>query len=111
LSVSSRRRFLFWTASLAASAAIPKAFAQPCSHEKESYQQQTSNANRSHSTKETLAYEINETGRFILDRCDGQTSVAEIAEDLVRVYDVPASQALEEVTEYIALLKHAKLVV
>ncbi len=110
MSLSSRRRFLFWTASLAASAAIPKAFAQPCSHEKVSCPQRTSDSTRSHLTEETLAYEINETGRFILDRCDGQTSVAEIAEDLVHNYDVPASQALQEVTEYVALLKHANLV-
>ena len=110
MTVGTRRRFLFWTASLVTSAAIPKTISRTVNRGMGSFPQRKAKNISCRVSEETEAYEINETGRFILDKCDGQTSIAEIAQYLARDYNVPLSQALREVDEYVALLTEAKLV-
>jgi hypothetical protein len=51
-----------------------------------------------------LIHQLNHTASYIWDRCDGQSTVAEIANQLAAVFDVDANTASQDVATTIMQL-------
>jgi Coenzyme PQQ synthesis protein D (PqqD) len=51
-----------------------------------------------------LIHQLNPTASYIWDRCDGQSSVADIAHQLAAVFDVDATMAVQDVMTTIVKL-------
>ena len=57
-----------------------------------------------------VAFELNETARFIYERCDGARSLDVIARELGQTYDVELGAAREDVDTCVAQLREMGLV-
>ena len=56
-------------------------------------------------------YSLNETGKAIWDRLDGQTSLRSVAAALAKDYDAPASEIEQDVLGLVAELTRRKMLV
>jgi hypothetical protein len=52
-----------------------------------------------------LIHQLNPTASYIWDRCDGQSTVAEIANQLAAAFDVDAKTAIQDVATTIMQLQ------
>jgi hypothetical protein len=52
-----------------------------------------------------LIHQLNQTASYIWDRCDGQSTVAEIANQLAAAFDVGADTAVQDVAITITQLQ------
>ena len=57
-----------------------------------------------------LIHQLNQTASYIWDRCDGQSTVAEIANQLAAAFDVDANTAVHDVATAIMQLHRLGLI-
>jgi hypothetical protein len=58
-----------------------------------------------------LVHKLNETASFVWDRCDGRLLVADVAELMVRQFDIDSDTARRDVATAVAQFRRLKLVV
>jgi hypothetical protein len=57
-----------------------------------------------------LIHQLNQTASYIWDRCDGQSTVAEIANQLAAAFDVDVNTAVHDVTTALMQLQRLGLI-
>jgi Coenzyme PQQ synthesis protein D (PqqD) len=57
-----------------------------------------------------LIHQLNQTASYIWDRCDGQSTVAELADQLAVAFDVDANTAVHDVATLIVQLHRLGLI-
>jgi hypothetical protein len=58
----------------------------------------------------SFVLQLNDTGRFVLERCDGARSVAELARDLAETWPVSEERATADVLTFLERLRAQGLV-
>jgi hypothetical protein len=56
-----------------------------------------------------LIHQLNRTASYIWDRCDGQSTLVEIGQQLVEAFDVDAKTAADDVAAIVGQLRRLNL--
>src|SRR5215475_8639255 len=60
--------------------------------------------------REGLIHQLNRTASYVWDRCDGQSTLVDIGQQLVATFDVDANTAVDDVAAVVEQLRRLNLI-